>query len=247
MFCFHHAGGGASLFRGWAEKFGPAVQVVPVLLPGRERRRKEPRFNDLQLLVNDIEAEIGAHLDERPYVLFGHSMGALIAYRLAIARRDRKRVAPHALFVSGCQAPSMLRKRVDFDVGDEALRELLLKIGGQPREIVEHPEWLSLFLPVLRDDLRICNTLCMPDQPALNCPIYALGGLQDKQVAHPEIRSWVDLAAGSFESRFFEGGHFFMRDSPQEFFLYLSQKLAESEVMMQPVECFDGTESNQID
>ncbi|MFE2959963.1 thioesterase II family protein [Nocardia tengchongensis] len=85
LFCFHHAGGGASGYRTWQRALGPHTAVRPVLLPGRERRSGEARFDDLEPLIADLDVQLDEHLTE-PYVFFGHSMGALLAYRLAAWR-----------------------------------------------------------------------------------------------------------------------------------------------------------------
>ena len=156
MFCFHHAGGGASLYRGWQRAIGPHVAVCPVLLPGREGRAAEPRFTELDALVADLDAELGDLLAE-PHVLFGHSMGALVAYRLACHRRACRESLPRALLLSSYPAPHLAAPMpaVD-DRDDDALVGLLTGTGGLAPELRDWPGGVTELLAVARDDLRLC-------------------------------------------------------------------------------------------
>jgi len=155
LFCFHHAGGGSALFRGWRRALGPHVAVVPVLLPGRERRAGEPRFTDLAALVADLDAALGEQL-AAPHAFFGHSMGALIAYRLACRRRAAGAALPRALVVSAYPAPH-LPAPLPPGAGDaRALVQLLTGVGGLPPEVLERTHGQEDLLAVVRDDLRLC-------------------------------------------------------------------------------------------
>src|SRR5262249_18525346 len=107
LFCFAHAGGGASAFRSWIAAFAPAIEVVPVQLPGREERLGETAFTRMESLIENLSLGIDAALAERPCVFFGHSLGAKVAYALARARFERGQAGPRLLIVSGCPAPHL--------------------------------------------------------------------------------------------------------------------------------------------
>src|ERR1700733_12636953 len=81
LFCLPHAGGGAGLFRGWPASLSPAVEVRGVQPPGRESRISEKPFTRLEPLVAALTDVLAASID-RPYILYGHSMGALLAFEL---------------------------------------------------------------------------------------------------------------------------------------------------------------------
>src|SRR5262245_25071207 len=104
LFCFPYAGGGASVFRGWANGLPGSVEVCPVQIPGRETRFREPAFTRLPLLIEAVAESLGPHLD-RPFALFGHSLGALVAFELARHLQRERGPEPVHLFVSGCGAP----------------------------------------------------------------------------------------------------------------------------------------------
>src|SRR5262245_63225231 len=99
LFCFPYAGGGASVFRGWADCLPGAVEVCPVQMPGRETRFREPAFTRLPPLVEALAASLRPHLD-RPFAFFGHSLGALVAFELARRLRRDRGPEPIRLFAS---------------------------------------------------------------------------------------------------------------------------------------------------
>lgn len=122
LFCFPYAGGGASAYRRWQrglDAHDAGVQVMPVQLPGREERYDEPRFTDLDALVDDLDAQLDEELAE-PHIFYGHSMGALIAYSLARRRQARGAALPRALVLSSYRAPHLPSPALaDPDAGDE--------------------------------------------------------------------------------------------------------------------------------
>jgi surfactin synthase thioesterase subunit len=214
MFCFHHAGGGASLYRGWQRAIGPHVAVCPVLLPGRERRAAEPRFTQLDALVADLDGELGDLLAE-PHVLFGHSMGALVAYRLACRRRARGASLPRALLVSSYPAPHLPAPMPEVGARDgDALIGLLTGIGGLAPELLDWPGGLTELLAVARDDLRVCAGHRDRGEAPLPCPIHVFGSDADALVGEQDLRAWDRHAASPVELRVLSGDHFHIRDDP---------------------------------
>ena len=223
MFCFHHAGGGASLYRGWQRAIGPHVAVCPVLLPGREGRAAEPRFTELDALVADLDAELGDLL-AGPHVLFGHSMGALVAYRLACHRRACGESLPRALLLSSYPAPHLAAPMpaVD-DRDDDALVALLTGTGGLAPELLDWPGGVTELLAVTRDDLRLCASNGHRDrdrdrdrgEAPLPCPIHVFGSDADALVGEQDLRAWDRHAASPVELRVLSGDHFYLRDDPE--------------------------------
>lgn len=211
MLCFHHAGGGASLYRGWQRAIGPHVAVCPVLLPGRERRAAEPRFTELDALIADLDAQLGDLL-AAPHVLFGHSMGALVAYRLACHRRARGATLPRALLVSSYPAPHLAAAMPAVD--GEALRGLLTGIGGLAPELLDWPGGVSELLAVTRDDLRLCAGHRDRGEPPLPCPIHVFGADADALVGEADLRAWERHGPAPVELHVLAGDHFSIRDDP---------------------------------
>src|SRR4051812_34765608 len=98
LFCFHHAGGGGVVFKSWSKALAPAIEVVPVEIANRER------VATLRHLLDEVNEQLGPLLDE-PHMFFGHSFGALLAYRLACARAAAGSVLPRAVFLSAYSPP----------------------------------------------------------------------------------------------------------------------------------------------
>ncbi|MFE3105610.1 thioesterase II family protein [Nocardia tengchongensis] len=220
LFCFHHAGGGASMYRTWQRALGPHTSVWPVLLPGRERRRGEARFQELGPLIADMDAQLDEHATE-PYAFFGHSMGALLAYRLACRRHARGATLPVALIVSGCTAPHLPPPLPSVDtLDDSALIRLLTGLGGLPAPILEFPALVSGMLPVIRDDLRVFADDREDAQPPLPCPIHIFGGDADALVDELDLTAWQECTTSGSEVRILPGDHFFL-DRPDELFDHL--------------------------
>ncbi|WP_063774897.1 thioesterase II family protein [Kitasatospora azatica] len=226
LFCFPYAGGGASIYSGWQHRLGSRVQVMPVQLPGREGRSAEPRFTDLESLVDDLDDELGPAL-EQPHAFFGHSMGALIAFALTQRRHVRGAQLPRCLLLSAYRAPHLpAPQQVAADADESELLESLISLGGIPPIMLDHPEWLSALLPVTRDDLRLCASPGPGPDARVPVPIHAFAGLHDSLVSPAEVRGWSRYSADGFSMRTLPGGHFFLRDRNHPLFAELSQLLA---------------------
>ena len=213
LFCLPYAGGGASLFREWAGTLPPAIHVCPVQLPGREDRIRDRPHTSLEALVDELTAAVLPHLD-RPYAVFGHSMGGLIAFELACELR-RRGVAPLWLFVSACRAPHRQVSRIELSMLPDAafVEGVQRKYGGIPEAVLRTPELLEFLMPVLRADLSIVETYSDRREPPLPCAISAFGGIEDSTLSHDELLAWRERTVGPFECRMLPGGHFFVRDS----------------------------------
>lgn len=224
LLCFHHAGGGSALFRGWKDALGPDITVCPVVLPGRERRVRERRFTDLVTLVEDLAAELEPFL-RRPHAFFGHSMGALIAYQLTAVRQAHGLRPPAALVVSACAAPHLPAARMFGDVpDDEGLLRMLIDIGGVPPELLARPDWMRVALPVIRDDLAICAS--NPRHTVeLDCPVHVFGGTEDRLVAPGELSGWQQLAGNDIGPHLFDGGHFYLKEHAAELRSWIAAQL----------------------
>ena len=213
LFCFPYAGGSAVTFRRWHEALPPDVEVIAVQLPGRGARRAEAPFTNMRPLVEAVAAVVAPHLD-RPFALFGHSMGAAIAFELVRQLRRLYGAEPYHLFVSGRRAPHLPdTERPLHNMPEPEFVEELRRLNGTPPEVLAHKELMELMIPLLRADFSVAETyLLQPGEP-LSCPLTAFGGVHDEHVEHEALAGWREHTTGPFAMKLFEGDHFFVETS----------------------------------
>lgn len=182
-------------------------------LPGRENRLREQPFRAMAPLVAALADQVEPLLD-RPYCIFGHSMGALIAFELVRELRQRGLAEPARLFASGASAPQIPRDEPPLHAlpDDEFVRQLTERYQGIPKEVLEHRELLDLVLPTLRADLAAIETYVYRDGPPLACGVSAFAGDQDSHVTPDELSAWSEVTSGPFESARFAGDHFYLHE-----------------------------------
>jgi len=210
LFCFPYSGADASLFYRWPESLPPGVEVCPVQLPGRGARIGEAPFTAIGPLVEACGTALTPFLD-RPFALFGHSLGALVAFELARWTRRRLAAEPAHLFVSACGAPQLPdRETAMHHLPDPEFLEALRRLNGTPEAVLAQPELRDLILPILRADFTICETYSYTEEPPLDCPLSAYGGLRDVHVGRDRLEAWRTQTARAFLVRMFPGDHFFL-------------------------------------
>nr|APD71699.1 type I polyketide synthase 5 [Streptomyces sp.] len=212
LICLPYAGGGASVFRQWGEWLPGHVEPWAVQLPGREDRLTEKPVDDLESVVDALEESLLPLLD-RPFALFGHSMGAIVAWQLAGRLRARRDIVPSHVFVAGCRPPNLARAgRPWHRLPDAELVDELRRMRATPEEILSEPELLRLFLPTIRADLAVAETYPAPEtRPA--GPVTAFAGAGDALVTPEQLRRWGELTDGPFDLEEFPGGHLFLTDN----------------------------------
>jgi medium-chain acyl-[acyl-carrier-protein] hydrolase len=211
LFCFPYSGAGASIYFQWPASLLPAgVETCAIQLPGRATRLAEPPFTRLEPLVQALSHALIPLLD-RPFAFFGHSMGALLSFELARHLRWHYGLCPMHLFVSGHEAPHLHQApKLLHEMPEPDLIVELRRLNGMPEEVLQNAELMALLLPALRADLALCETYAYLPGDALDCPISAYGGLQDREVDRDQLAAWRDLTNGHFSVRMFPGDHFYL-------------------------------------
>ncbi|HSU14809.1 thioesterase II family protein [Longimicrobium sp.] len=205
-----HAGGGASMFRGWTDALPPDVEVCPVQLPGRENRMMEKAFDRMDPLVETLAGVLERWRD-LPYAVFGHSNGAAVGFELARRARRTGTPGPVHLFASGRRAPDIPSRLPDVAaLPDAEMIEELSRLGGIPREVTQHPELMQLLLPLLRADMALIETYEFREEPPLPIPITVYTGLSDPRVTMDEAEAWARHTAAGYRIRTFPGDHFYL-------------------------------------
>ena len=209
LFCFPYAGGGGSIFRSWQQSVTDTIEVCPVQLPGRGSRIAEPPCTDMNQLVRAAAEGLAQQLD-KPFALFGHSMGALIAFELARHLKRAYSAEPVHLFVSGRPSPQTITGPYDLDRLDAELPEMLRRGNASLDVTLDNPELMQLVLPILRADVTLCESYSYASAPPFSFPITAFGGLDDRGISRRSLEGWREHTTGRFGLRMFPGGHFFL-------------------------------------
>lgn len=228
LFCLPHAGAGTAMYNLWKRLLPAVVEVCPVQIPGRESRLSEPSLTDSQELIAEITSAI-APLTDMPYAIFGHSMGALLALDLARNLRDCGLPTPSYLFVSGRNATHVPLKQGSIHQlpDEEFLEALAVRYGGLPQEILDTPEMLELYLPILRADLTLLENHRYQESAPLDCPIAAFAGEDDTNVSRAGLEAWGHHTTAAFETRWFDGDHFYLSGpSRPQLLMLLGERLA---------------------
>jgi medium-chain acyl-[acyl-carrier-protein] hydrolase len=226
LICFPYAGGGASVYRGWPGPLRPDVDVVAAALPGREARFSERPIAQLRPLVEQMTRELLPRMGA-PYALFGHSMGALLAFEVAREMRRRGGPAPTCLIASGHRAPHLPDRDPPIHaLPDEEFVEELRDYGGTPEQVLAEPELMELLIPLLRADFSVCETYQHQEEAPLDCPLWALGGTDDERVTQDELEAWCAHTRGEFRAVHMPGGHFFLNEQRAEVLAIVREALA---------------------
>ena len=230
LVCLPHAGGGASTYFSWGAALQPAgIEVRAVQYPGRESRFSEPPIVD----AREMARTLADHWDEisggGSCALYGHSMGALLGFELAVelARRGAAH-APRHLFLTGHQAPHLPYRapRVSALPEAEFLPAVNANFGGIPAELMSDPEIAALIAMTLRADFTLVENYAWSDDPPLATPISVVGGATDPWTTEDELAAWAKHTRGDFSRRTMPGDHFFNQHSRAELLAHIVERLA---------------------
>lgn len=215
LFCFPAAGSGARAYRDWSRQLPSYVELRPVKLPGRESRFNEASFQEARPAARALASGLRPYLD-RPFALFGHSMGALLAFELARELRRRRGPMPLCLMVSGRHAPRIpLARELLHTLSDSMLIDKLRTYyaDGTPEAVLQEEELMALFLPVIRADFAVTDAYVYSPEPPLDCPIHAFGGETEHEFSKADLDVWREETTGNFSLELFPGGHFYLNES----------------------------------
>lgn len=209
LYCFHHAGGTAAEFTRWSRYLPDTVDVCAVQLPGRGGRIAERPHTRMHPLVEELVGQL--HVDV-PFVFFGHSFGALVAFELALALRTAGSALPRHLFLSARPAPGLVVDAGSLhDLPDDEFVDVVhRRHGGVPAELRENAELRAVVLPYFRADYEVTETYQSTEHEPLAVPVTVLGGTDD-EIGIEALEAWQEHVSGQFALRMFPGDHFYLR------------------------------------
>ncbi|WP_330457187.1 thioesterase domain-containing protein [Streptomyces sp. NBC_00820] len=210
-----YAGGGPAAYRPLTDHWAARPDHSPAVVPLAWRSGTYLGTGGLRALADDLAGRVAADLRLRPglrYGLFGHSMGALVAYETAVALARLDCPAPAVLAVSGRVAPQYGYRAAVDPQEPESTAEYLRSCGGALAEAAADPEFVELVRERLRDDVLLGAGHTHRERPPLPVPVVAFGGRDDPLAAHAEMAGWLRHGADSGRLWLFPGGHWFLWD-----------------------------------
>jgi surfactin synthase thioesterase subunit len=225
LLCFPHAGSAANFYFGASRRLTPQVEVLAVQYPGRQDRHGEPAIGDVTKLVPPI-VEAARRWTDRPLALFGHSLGALLAFEVA-RRLEQEGVKPVGLFLSARRAAFDSRPETVHQRDDVGLLAEMRALGGTDDVLLDDEELLREILPMVRSDYRAAETYVYRPGPDVSCPVVAFAGADDPKATPDEIGAWARHTSGGFELRVFPGGHFYLKAHQNDVFDAIRERVPQ--------------------
>jgi medium-chain acyl-[acyl-carrier-protein] hydrolase len=214
LICIPYAGGGASVFRNWAKRLPADLDIQVIQLRGRQDRLQETPPTRMAAVVDELALALGG-LPASPTVLYGHSLGALVAFEVA-RRMQTSGAPPVALVVGAARGPTLpFGESPIHSLDDERFLEAIHQRYATPWSVLRNADLMTLALPSLRADMEVFETYRYEPGPPLDLPILALRGRQDSRLTDADLSAWQHVTRLPLTQREVEGGHFFV-DSPSD-------------------------------
>lgn len=218
--CCPHSGGSATYFRPWTSAVPDGVALSSVQYPGRHERLAEPFADSVEqigdALATELLADVGEQAVDTPIVLFGHSMGASVAFETARRIIDAGATLC-GLIVSAHVAPTVPVTSTVHELPDDQMWQALAEWGGTEAEVLDLPELRDLFTPAIRADLTISAAYVDPAASrSIDVPVIAMAGESDSIAPASDMYEWADVTTGGFTMRTFPGDHFYLVDCVDE-------------------------------
>ena len=214
------------MYHAWAG-YLPGIETCLVHLPGRDKRIKETLQTRLLPLIEQLTNALIPHLD-KPFAFFGHSMGALIAFETARLLRRHQGSQPIQLFISARRPPHKVDPYANlYRLPEQEFIDRTEDLfGALPTVVKQDQEVLDLFISIMRSDFTMLGTYLYMQEPPLNCPISAFGGIQDHSISEYDLKAWCEQTTSSFDLQMFPGDHFFVQSSRNELLVHIQKTLS---------------------
>lgn len=225
LIIFHHAGGSSLAYRALEKFFPKNIKVKYIDLPGRIIFSSQKPYKNMQELIKRLSIKLSQEIQGK-YVMFGHSMGAIVAFELARNLTKFYNMNPQHLLVSGCCAPSRYSNSkpiINSFLSDEELTQILIDTESVQPEVLQNEEFKALTLFLIRADFKVLESYCYESQSLLKCPITAFSAADDPWAPREYMEYWRFETEGEFDLIPFEGKHFSILNSKKS----LAQKIVK--------------------
>jgi surfactin synthase thioesterase subunit len=214
LFCFPFAGGSSPVFVGWGEALKPEVEVWSAQPRGRGVRFRETLYATVEEMVEDFLPLLREHA-EMPFAFYGHSLGGLVAFELTRRLQAEGAAGPEHLFLGASIPPhlGLIHPRIDHLPDEQFVGVIQERYAGIPDVVLQEPELMEMFLPVLRTDFGAYERYEFADSGQIRCPLTAFVGQDDPAISQPVMTQWGLHTEGPFALHVVPGGHFFLTES----------------------------------
>lgn len=230
LYLLPFAGGSARSYGAWPEALSEIAEAVPLDTPDKGRTYLDtPETLSIEEMGARIASQISS--ETKPYALFGHSMGALMAFEAVRALIKRKARLPRLMIVSAHRAPHQpLDRRMLHPLSDNDFDAELATYSGTPKEVLENSEMMDFVRPTLRRDFRACETYRYSEDTALPVPLASIGGIDDPEVSAEDLEAWARHSRHFLGSRTLPGGHFYFQNALSSMTSEIERLIAEAGV-----------------
>lgn len=215
LICFPYGGGSASFFWNW-QTIPLDIDIWALKLPGRDNRITEAAITSSSELITHI-LNAFPQVFENDFILYGHSMGAGIAFETILALQNQQRQLPALLIASGREPPHCEYRFHVNHMDDEELLQYIQKLGGVGQKIPHNKEFLQHYIPKVRSDYVLNSNLPRHNIIQLPMPIATINGHQDPLLRMETLALWKEYSSQTYENDILEGNHFFMESNPELF------------------------------
>lgn len=213
LFCFPYAGGSATAYASWEALLPSHVELVAIQFPGRANRLNESLLVSVDALAQHVAQSIPPMLD-RPYLIYGHSLGSAVSFELLHALKVHGLQPPLHYLCGARRAPHLPpRIRPIHDYPMEQFKSELKNLNGTPDAVLNNADLMDIFAPILRTDFKAAYCYHREPRIKLDIPASVFGGARDDKVAVEDLNGWQDHFEKTVDVRIFEGGHFFMDEN----------------------------------
>jgi surfactin synthase thioesterase subunit len=211
LFFLPFAGGSRFSYRVFEENATPLFKVIPIEYPGRGSRASETLLTDTSAIVEDAYIQIKDKIGNQRYAIYGHSMGGIVAWLLSRKIVEKKLPLPEHLFISGTPGPaSESRKQDNWHLLDKKeFIQRIIELNGCSSEVLENPELLEYFEPILRADFQAIESFSFKPVPPLPISLTIITGTEEA-ISLEDIYLWKQETEKTASFRQLKGGHFFI-------------------------------------